>query len=157
MSQIYNGSFVLGNTSATTLSAGPGIKLDTSVPGVIGIGTDETVLFSTQTSAGATSAQLSESPLNFERTKFYMHDDGGTCWGVGEFLSEKASGYNTIQCGYTTPWNNGMRTIVAINMDNSYLKWYTDGYQWWGNGGGAITSGYMKIDKVIGINRLSNT
>ena len=40
MSNIYDGTFILGNTSATTLSAQPGIKLDTSVPGVIGIGTE---------------------------------------------------------------------------------------------------------------------
>ena len=153
---IYNGTYVLGDTSATVISAGPGIKIDDSVPGVIKVSNDETVLFDSHGSSAYTSAQLSESPLNFERTKFYMHDDGGTCWGVGEFLSEYASGYNTIQCGYTTPWNTtGMRCIVAKNMDNTYLKWYTDGYQWWGNGGGQIGSGYMRLYKVVGVNRIS--
>ena len=71
MANIYDGSFVLGSTSATTLSAGPGIKLDTSVPGVIGIGTDETVLWSN--SAGVSgSVNLSEPYSNFERMRIKM-------------------------------------------------------------------------------------
>lgn len=69
MSQIYNGTFVLGNTSATTLSAGTGIKIDTSVPGVIGISNDETVLWS----GDALSATVSESLTNFETIKIYAH------------------------------------------------------------------------------------
>ena len=68
MASIYNGSFVLGDTSATTLSAGPGIKLDTSVPGVIGIGTDETVLWSGSIGTNS-SATLSEPYTNFERIR----------------------------------------------------------------------------------------
>ena len=60
---IWEGTFVLGNTSATTLSAQPGIKIDTSVPGVIGIGTDETVLWSGNF---ASAANLSEPMSAFD-------------------------------------------------------------------------------------------
>lgn len=79
MSEIYNGTFLLGNTSATTLSAGPGIKLDTSVPGTIKISNDETVLWEVATTANATSAgNFSENPFNFERIGVYwlMNNDG---------------------------------------------------------------------------------
>ena len=69
MSQIYNGTFVLGNTSATTLSAGEGIKITTDQPGVIGIGTDETVLWSGASSSG--NFTLSENPYNFEYIRIY--------------------------------------------------------------------------------------
>ena len=85
MSQIYNGSFVLGNTSATTLSAGEGIKLDTSVPGVIGISNDETVLWSSTNSTGDAIAEgdhitLSEEISNFETIEiYYVHQTG---WGL---------------------------------------------------------------------------
>ena len=40
MSQIYNGSFLLGNTSATNFVAGPGIKIDSPSAGSVRIGTD---------------------------------------------------------------------------------------------------------------------
>lgn len=76
MSQIYNGTFILGNTSATTLSAGEGIKLDTSVPGVIGIWTDETVLWS-GTQTGAYTFQLSESLNNFEKFRIAIGFEQG--------------------------------------------------------------------------------
>ena len=75
MSQIYNGSFVLGDTSATTLSAGPGIKLDTSVPGVIGISNDETILWSGDTPTSA--AILSEPASGFERVKILIGNGAG--------------------------------------------------------------------------------
>ena len=68
MANIYDGSFVLGNTSATQISAGPGIKLDTSVPGTIKISNDETILFE-YTGTGkntATAFDISEQLTNFE-------------------------------------------------------------------------------------------
>ena len=76
---IYNGTFVLGDTSATTLSAGPGIKIDDSTPGVIKVSNDETVLWSAATTANATSAGIfNENPFNFERIGVYwlMNNDG---------------------------------------------------------------------------------
>ena len=70
MSEIYNGTFLLGNTSATTLSAGPGIKIDTSVPGTIKISNDETVLFSGNLSQGNKDTILLSEPItNFEKFK----------------------------------------------------------------------------------------
>ena len=84
MSQIYNGTFVLGNTSASTLSAQPGIKLDTSVPGVIGIGTDETVLWSGSLETIGSSATLSEPITNFDTIKLYYRDHNGNINGISE-------------------------------------------------------------------------
>ena len=66
MSEIYNGSFVLGNTSATTLSAGPGIKIDDSTPGVIKVSNDETVLWSGSLTASGDTINLTEKLNNFE-------------------------------------------------------------------------------------------
>ena len=121
------------------------------------LGVNETVLFDAN-GTSAVSAHLSESITAFEYAKFYLHDDGGTCWGCGELLSrDLTAGYNTVQCGFTTPWNTtGMRTIVAKCTDNTFQNWVTDGYQWWGNGGGTISTGYMIIQKVVGVNRISN-
>lgn len=153
---IYDNTFTIGQTSATNFVGGPGISITQPSEGTVRISNDETVLYDAN-GASTTSAHLSESITAFEYTKFYMHDDGGTCWGCGELLSRDASGgFNTIQCGFTTHWNTtGMRTIVAKNTDSSLQNWVTDGYQWWGTGGGAISTGYMIIQKVIGINRIS--
>ena len=73
MSEIYNGSFVLGNTSATTISAGPGIKIDDSTPGVIKVSNDETVLWSANSVQSA--ANLSEPMTAFDYVKVYYADD----------------------------------------------------------------------------------
>ena len=64
---IYDGTFVLGNTSATTLSAGPGIKITTDEPGVIKVSNDETVLWSGSPSASNVNINLSEPISGFER------------------------------------------------------------------------------------------
>jgi hypothetical protein len=80
MSQIYNGTFVLGDTSATTLSAGEGIKLDISVPGVIGISNDETVLWSGNGVGVSTKTQdfiLNESYKNFEQLQIWWGNQPG--------------------------------------------------------------------------------
>ena len=70
MSEIYNGTFVLGNTSATTLSAGPGIKIDDSQPGVIKVSNDETVLWSGSANAASFPITLSEPASAFNEIKF---------------------------------------------------------------------------------------
>ena len=81
MSEIYNGTFVLGNTSATTLSAGPGIKIDDSQPGVIKVSTDETVLWegSAYFSANPTNIIVNDYLYNYEKVQFYIngHKDIG--------------------------------------------------------------------------------
>ena len=43
---IANGTFVLGQTSATNFIAGPGVRIDEPSAGTLRIGTDETVLWS---------------------------------------------------------------------------------------------------------------
>lgn len=66
---IYNGTFVLGDVSATTLSAGNGIKITTDEPGVIKVSNDETVLYSGNYNTNTTAVSLSEPVSNFETFK----------------------------------------------------------------------------------------
>ena len=159
MNTIYDNTFVLGQTSATNFIAGNGIVIDEPSAGTVRIGTDETVLydgnFTTKTCI------LSESPLNFERVKFYLVDDGGhTSWGSTEIKSEDltaCSGDNgQCKAGCAVPWAEGFRIMtVSATSANSYRNWTSCGYQWWGNGGGQIGTGYLNILEVIGINRIS--
>lgn len=156
---ISQGTYTIGQTSATNFVAGPGIKIDEPSAGTVRIGNDETVLFSGDFNSN--SCTLSESPLNFDRVRFYLVDDGGhTSWGSTEIKSDllnNISGTNG-QCvaGCTVPWNEGFRIMsVSSTSANEYMNWVSCGYQWWGNGGGQIGTGYLNILKVIGINRIS--
>ena len=65
---IANGSFVLGQTSATNFVAGPGIKIDEPSAGTVRIGNDETVIFEGDLYYNTTGL-LSEPITNFERVR----------------------------------------------------------------------------------------
>ena len=77
MNTIYDGTYVIGQTSATNFIAGPGITIDSPSAGTVRIGNDETVLFSgdrywwTDTSPLTASENLS----NFETIKVIAADD----------------------------------------------------------------------------------
>lgn len=148
---ISNGNYILQGTVATSA-------------GIVGDGTtqnplraDETVLFSGDFTTK--SCTLSESPLNFESVKFYIADDGGhTSWGSTEIKSDllyNCSGTDgQCKAGCAVPWAEGFRIMaVSATSANDYRNWKSCGYQWWGNGGGQIGTGYLNILKVVGINR----
>ena len=66
---ISQGTFTIGQTSATNFVAGPGIKIDEPSAGTVRIGNDETVLWS----GSRTSAiQTSESMKNFDKCQVYI-------------------------------------------------------------------------------------
>ena len=72
MSSIWDNTYTLGNSSGTVISAGPGIRIDDSQPGVIKVSNDETVLWSaTMGAQGVTSATLSEPFTNFEQLEVW--------------------------------------------------------------------------------------
>lgn len=153
---IYNGTFVLGNTSATTLSAGPGITLDTSVPGVIGISNDETVLWEgTRTSA----CDLSESVSNFEKLSVFLSDFNGKETEVTVHPTSNNFTFPTIapalgpnQAGvvfrFITVENNTMTVTKAKCMSVSYNDATT---AWTADTNEANVK--STLTKVIGVNR----
>lgn len=159
MSQIYNGSFVLGDTSATTLSAGEGIKLDTSVPGIIGISNDETLLFSSE-SGVQNNITLSENIENFDYVRIE--------WCPFKSNENWTEPYDCV----TNKVNNGLLHLVGFGLSNDLtyqietnLLLACSTTSMTVNKCGTITvgpnnagctqlSGYQ-IYKVIGINRIS--
>ena len=151
---ISQGNYVLQGTVTTSA-------------GIVGDGTtqnplraDETVLWSGN--FNTKSCTLSESPLNFENVKFYLVDDSHSAWGSTEIKSDllyNCSGDNgECMAGCAVPWAEGFRIMsVSATSANNYRNWASCGYQWWGNGGGQIGTGYLNILKVIGINRIANS
>ena len=75
MNTIYDGSFVIGQTSATNFVAGPGISIDQPSAGTVRIGNDETVLWedNTDPAAGINGTKsINESVSNFENIDVYF-------------------------------------------------------------------------------------
>lgn len=71
INSIANGTFTIGQTSATNFQAGPGISIDSPSEGVVRIGNDETVLWSGN-KTGTGTITLSEGVNNFERIAVYI-------------------------------------------------------------------------------------
>lgn len=154
MSEIYNGTFLLGNTSATTLSAGPGIKLDTSVPGVIGISNDETLLWSG--ARNASNITLNEVATNFEYLKFTVADPNDEFRQINEFPADSRMNSLTMLQSFTSASQIFRSTKISTS---DYLTYYMSEEQRtrfvsnntidWAVGYGA------GVVKVVGINRIS--
>lgn len=157
MSQIYNGTFVLGDTSATTISAGQGIAVDEFTPGVIGIRTDETVLYSGTYNTNTTAINLSETLDNFESFKVLWDH-----FGTNEAANKKWVEYTpeTKQCNcyigratntssynqFVTFWGNNKTSLSKIYCGYSTCTSETQGTVW------HLVNEVIPI-KVVGINR----
>ena len=161
---IWNGTFLLGNTSATTLSAGPGIKLDTSVPGTIKISNDETVLWENSTSALTLNMQwpqtLSEPITNFEKVSFlYAPDANIKDAEYRTFDSFDNYNYNLVAWRCDGPstdnifWREAKFNCSGTSLTNPYNS--TINLSTAFGGGGFNRNGYNYLLKVVGINRIS--
>ena len=74
---ISQGTYTIGQTSATNFVAGPGIRIDEPSAGTVRIGNDETVLWSGDRHWWADTSPLttSENLSNFETIKVIAADD----------------------------------------------------------------------------------
>lgn len=70
INSIANGTFTIGQSSALTFEAGPGITIDSPSAGTVRIGNDETVLWEGSANAGLFPITLSEPATAFEEIKF---------------------------------------------------------------------------------------
>lgn len=167
---IANGTYVIGETSATNFIAGNGIKIDEPSAGTVRIGNDETVLF--ESSAGAymkDGITLSENMNNFEVIKFYMAALSDQTGIVYEILPNGLSDYFSIQppfsFGNTTGTGYAINWKVTIHKVNNTLTSVQSVY--WGKSGtdGATAGTWVQgannnvpvVYKVIGINRISGS
>ena len=157
MNTIYDGTFVLGNTSATTYQAGPGISITQPSEGTVKISNDETVLWDGHGTL-ATSATLSEAMTNFETVKIYFIN------ADSEVVIREID--PSVQAPYITQEINTMSTepkyyckiarfdIAGNTITRSYQVSYTiasNGISSWSTN----NTDTVKILKVVGINRIS--
>lgn len=160
INSIAQGTYTLGQTSATTYQAGPGIKIDSPSEGTVRISNDETVLFATN-DHNNTSAALSEPASNFERVKinFGVGNDNNiqirSCYN--EF---NGTARNYCLFGQRTDAGGVILGAGKLNVSEDFLSVTPDyGRYFILFKNNTSTTGIGDINfsvfKVIGINRIS--
>jgi len=164
MNTIYDGSFVLGEISATNFIAGPGIKIDEPSAGTVRIGTDETVLWEGSIGTNS-SATLSEPYTNFERIRVagfcgatVASNEGYTVDISSQPLHELTLGSMTMN---STAESDGLYNIIefmpclfngtTVTTKNGRFLGY------WGAKWQYQTNNNFALKRVIGINRISGS
>ena len=162
---IANGTYVIGQTSATNFVAGPGIKIDSPSAGTVRIGNDETVLWSGYlTTTGA--IQLSESVRNFETVECY--GDAGAGWSDHArpqiYGKAELGFYNSGAAIFTlmgmTRVSNGTVQVRCLPIDlNQTTATPQQAFQLNISTAAAITreNTTLALTRIVGINRLQNT
>ena len=161
MNTIYDGTFTIGQTSATNFQAGPGIKIDSPSEGTVRIANDETVLWSGSKNWWDNTAalNLSESVNNFEIIRIKAKDD----WALRERYFYVPSNPSDNQFDITLDGIEGSKLVIktskynfsgnqiglsemfAIEINSSKaMNIYTD-------------RSYIQFQEVIGINRISGS
>jgi len=165
INSIAQGTYTLGQTSATTYQAGPGIKIDEPSAGTVRIGSDynETKLFVASTTAGSNDRPitLAEPYTNFERIKIYFRindfDAGcSECMSYNKYL-DLITQSNYGPSGPDKNYSKGIRMYLVndnqlsaapsafcfyVNQ-NKQLTYFNEAYS------------IYYVNEVIGINRIS--
>ena len=154
INSIANGTFTLGQTSATNFQAGPGIKIDSPSEGTVRIGNDETVLYSGAYSTSITSVTLSEEITHFEKIEVWWIQQNARPI-VNQYQTENLSQMfiihgkceNNYAVVFIAGWNKG--------SDNKTFTKYLCKYKPTGNWNAFIDANELIPVKIIGINRIS--
>lgn len=163
MNTIYDGTYVIGQTSATNFQAGPGISITQPSEGTVRIANDETLLYSGNTQT--TSFALTESPSAFERLKIRFDEMGngnriGLMWCNDTSLSTiGAVGLNFLTNDSSDGIHiNAARFVInstGMTMNYSHKKWLALAPTASQNVGDANTISDTVIYEIYGINRIS--
>ena len=149
INSIANGTFTIGQTSATNFVAGPGIKIDEPSAGTVRIGSDETVLWSGELKYGDDNAPLAEAITNFERIRII------TRLGIiQEFSTAYLSEYFVLNTSVYDGSSNYIKHVaVALRIYNSNLYYQynrvNQSSSYWNN----VNDTSTWIVKIVGINR----
>lgn len=141
---ISQGTYTIGQTSATNFVAGPGIKIDEPSAGTVRIGNDETVLYQAPTLSGVTACTLSESIKNFQYlglqpTRFFASNTASKAGGTGPICY-----YNT-----DTLWQN---TGVASDEHSfTYPSPIIYEWQWWKMGQYSANDDWTQLVHISGM------
>lgn len=167
---ISQGTYTIGQTSATNFVAGTGIKIDEPSAGTVRIGNDETVLFETNDVYGAGVCNLSESLKNFERiavkpTRGWSgtpNPGGAGPWNyfdTDQIVGGATEPFQSV-CPFIMECINWKISQFIPNADCTVLTWYRGFQKNMENNRYASASNFtdcVGIQKIIGINRISGS
>ncbi len=157
---IWNGSYTLGDSQETQITAGTGIKVTTPAAGQIQISNDETVLFEGDLNMPANDLVLSEPANLFAHTIIYFTNNDGFQGSV-DFIPKSGVTYGPY-LSTITHWSNGniyFKILTLVTSDTKTYSAWTDASQIIISTTGGITvsrnsTNMIKIQKVVGIGRI---
>ncbi len=168
INSIANGTYVIGQTSATNFVGGSGIKVDSPSEGTVRISNDETVLWSGDAYNG--TLNLSEAVTHFEYIRIDFSttiNSTSSIWSYNSvaklYPTEHLMVNKIITINDMIPDGSSLNTLVIrvsnwnINNDGNQFI-FRDGYQIYFNGSSWSTGdSKSNIYKIIGINRISGS
>lgn len=157
---IANGTFTIGQTSATNFIAGPGIKIDEPSAGTVRIGNDETVLWSGDINVNNLTGALSEPVSSFNKVKILTKINTSTPDAKQWFEFDTDREYYTMLGGLTDGSDTSAGApyigLVMVSLTGGIVK-YVNGYQHMLRQTEPDHRLFASICKVVGINRISGS
>ena len=156
INSIANGTYTIGQTSATNFIAGQGIKIDEPSAGIVRIGNDETMLYKfTGSNILETSAyNLSEAYTNFNRMKItFVYNDGYSI--CQEYDTKHDATRIPAPIGITTTNGDIYCKIGGFTHNNEHTQISRTASYDIANFTGKNVANVVSIDSVVGINRIS--
>ena len=153
INSIANGTFTIGQTSATNFVAGPGISITQPSEGTVRIGNDETVLWEGILTTSSDKIILSEAKTNFDRIGIYFK-----CFERNYFV--QITGDSTFQIGVVFAFTDGYLQACGTRWNTSdqiEFSWASTITTYWGK---SLENGWnsdIVPIKIVGINRISGS
>jgi hypothetical protein len=151
INSIAQGTYTLGQTSATTYQAGPGISITQPSEGTVRISNDETVLWEGTLTASTDKITLSEAKTNFDRIGIYFK-----CYERTYFV--QITGDSDFQIGVVFVFQDGYLQACGTRWNTSdqiEFSWKSTITAYWGQSLSNGWSSNIVPIKIIGINRIS--
>lgn len=143
--------------SALPISAGPGIKFE-MVDNTLVASTDETVLWSGNAVYSNFPLTLNEPMSSFNTVKFYWQtfNYDGKNWTVSEKVPVGNNNYYTLFDGiYNTATKAWYDVAFAFKEENNKLNYVSGTFKNWTANNLSDASGFLRMFKVVGINRIA--
>lgn len=166
MNTIYDGSFLLGETSGLTFQAGPGIQITQPSEGTVRIANDETVLWSGNVivSTAQNVLNLSESLNNFQT--FRIYDKSVDRLNVGTRVTEFISVSSEIYFGTEDAWVDSWKPTTegccyighnyySANNNRDEIATLRSFYKSLPTTAAEVTQNLGRVYKIVGINRIN--
>ena len=162
INSIANGTYIIGQTSATNFQAGHGISITEPSAGTVRIANDETVLFNGNITATNATGALSEPPSAFNDLRVEWYGENHTQYGLKcNYFHNDGLNFTGLACGglAQTYENYAMgHHFGYLNLTNDVVTLVRQcRYNFNTTGIGDFTSGngMFRLQRIVGINRIS--